>query len=54
MSDCKMNLTKNSIAAKGRNGNILFCRCDFWKVCGYVKTKALLEIMAEYFKVWGI
>jgi prephenate dehydratase len=30
MSDCKMNLTKNSIAAKGRNAmEIFFCRCDF-------------------------
>jgi prephenate dehydratase len=24
MSDCKMNLTKNSIAAKGRNGKYSF------------------------------
>jgi hypothetical protein len=48
-----MNLTKNSIAAKGRNAmEIFFCRCDFWKVCDYVKTKAL-RIMAEYFKVLG-
>jgi hypothetical protein len=49
MSDCKMNLTKNSIAAKGRNAmEIFFCRCDFEKYADYVKTKALLEIMAEF------
>jgi prephenate dehydratase len=38
----------------GRNAmEIFFCRCDFEKYADYVKTKALLEIMAEYFKVLG-
>jgi hypothetical protein len=44
---------KNSIAAKGRNAMEIFFFVDvtFEKYADYVKTKALLEIMAEYFKV---
>jgi prephenate dehydratase len=43
MSDCKMNLTKNSIAAKGRNAMEIFFFVDvtFEKYADYVKTKAL-------------
>jgi hypothetical protein len=45
---------KNSIAAKGRNAmEIFFVDVTFEKYADYVKTKALLEIMAEYFKVLG-
>jgi prephenate dehydratase len=53
MSDCKMNLTKFN-PAKGRNAMEIFFFVDVdEKYADYVKTKALLEIMAEYFKVLG-
>jgi prephenate dehydratase len=54
MSDCKMNLTKFN-RCQGRNAMEIFFFVDvtFEKYADYVKTKALLEIMAEYFKVLG-
>jgi hypothetical protein len=40
---------------QGENLQIFFfVDVTFEKYADYVKTKALLEIMAEYFKVWGI
>jgi prephenate dehydratase len=46
---------KNSIAAKVETPwkYSFFVDVTFEKYADYVKTKALLEIMAEYFKVLG-
>ncbi|WP_016988628.1 prephenate dehydratase [Flavobacterium sp. ACAM 123] len=55
MSDCKMNLTKIQSLPKIETPwkYSFFVDVTFEKYADYAKTKALLEIMAEYFKVLG-
>jgi prephenate dehydratase len=55
MSDCKMNLTKIQSLPKIETPwkYSFFVDVTFEKYADYAKTKSLLEIMAEYFKVLG-
>lgn len=55
LSDCKMNLTKIQSLPKIETPwkYSFFVDVTFEKYSDYAKTKSLLEIMAEYFKVLG-